>query len=85
VFRVIIIFNGFVNHPLYKQCEILSFFEFINNNNNINYEFIGMNGTVIANEDSIKRLHAERKNNWYNNNNDHNIYNKSVAVKIRMI
>jgi len=83
--EVIIIFNGFVNHPLYKQCEILSFFEFINNNNNINYEFIGMNGTVIANEDSIKRLHAERKNNWYNNNNDHNIYNKSVAVKIRMI
>jgi hypothetical protein len=82
--EVIIIFNSFVNCNLYKQCEILAFFDFINNNNNISYDFIGMNGTVINNEDSIQMLHAERTNNWHSNNNT-NIYNKAVAVKIKMI
>ena len=44
-----------------------------------------MNGTVISNEDSIKILNAERLRTTRYNIYNPNIYNKSVAVKIKMI
>ena len=81
--EIIIVFNGFINFPDYKECEILAFFDLIKKYN-INYEFIGMNGDILKNEDRLIEYNDMRKNIYFNKDNtsEYYLYNKSVAVKI---
>jgi hypothetical protein len=45
----IIVFDELLNYPSYEKHEILAFFEFLEQNPNLKFEWIGKNGHVILN------------------------------------
>ena len=48
----IIVFDEFINYPNYRNHEFKAFYEWVNENN-IEYEFIGMNGEYIINPEKV--------------------------------